>query len=54
MNAFVSQTATNLRLYFRNRMAMLYGYLFPAIFLAAFWVLYRYESVPLVHEARFG
>lgn len=36
-----------LRLYFRNRMAMLYGYLFPSIFLLAFYVLYRYERVPL-------
>jgi ABC-type transport system involved in cytochrome c biogenesis permease component len=38
----------SLRLYFRNRMALLYGYLFPVIFLIAFWVLYRYEPVPLI------
>ena len=37
-----------LRLYFRNRMALVYGYLFPLIFLAAFLVLYRHEAVPLV------
>jgi hypothetical protein len=31
-------------------MALIYGYLFPLIFLLAFWVLYRYESVPLVRH----
>ena len=40
----------NLRLYFRNTMALIYGYLFPTIFLVAFWVLYRYERVPLVRH----
>lgn len=44
------QLRMSLRLYFRNRMAMLYGYLFPSIFLLAFWVLYRYERVPLVRH----
>lgn len=39
---------TTLRLYFRNRLALLYGYLFPLIFLAAFWTLYRHEKVPLL------
>ena len=24
-------------------MALLYGYLFPTIFLVAFWVLYRFD-----------
>ncbi len=37
-----------LRLYYRNRMALVYGYLFPLIFLVAFLVLYRHEPVPLV------
>lgn len=37
----------NLRLHFRNRMALIYGYLFPLIFLLTYWVLYRYERVPL-------
>lgn len=45
-----TQLRMSLRLYFRNRMAMLYGYLFPSIFLLAFWVLYRYERVPLVRH----
>ena len=42
--------AISLRLYFRNKMAMLYGYLFPTIFLVAFWVLYRYDKVPLARH----
>ncbi len=43
--------ATALRLHFRNRMALIYGYLFPLIFLAAFWVLFRHEPVPLLRHA---
>ena len=31
-------------------MALLYSYLFPTIFLVAFWVLYRFEQVPLVRH----
>lgn len=50
MNAIWHQLRLSLRLYFRNRMAMLYGYLFPSVFLLAFWVLYRYERVPLVRH----
>lgn len=42
--------SSGLRLYFRNRMGMFYGYLFPAIFLLAFRVLYRNEPVPLVRH----
>jgi ABC-2 type transport system permease protein len=29
-------------------MALVYGFLFPIIFLAAFWALYRHEQVPLL------
>jgi len=36
-----------LRLHFRNTMALIYGYLFPLIYFAAFWVLYRYERWPV-------
>jgi ABC-2 type transport system permease protein len=36
-----------LRLHFRNRLALMYGYLFPLIFLAAFWTLYRHDAIPL-------
>lgn len=31
-------------------MALIYGYLFPLIFLLAFWVLYRHEKVPLLRH----
>jgi ABC-type transport system involved in cytochrome c biogenesis permease component len=41
---------TTLRLHLRNKMALIYSYLFPTIFLVAFWVLYRYEPVPLVRH----
>ena len=40
-----------LRLHLRNRMAMAYGCLFPLIYLAVFWVLYRHEKIPLVRHA---
>src|SRR5690606_19264219 len=50
MKGFLAQLAISLRLYFRNRMAMLYGYLFPTVLLIAFYVLYRYERVPLVRH----
>ena len=36
-----------LRLHARNRMALLYNYLFPTFFLVAFATLYRHERVPL-------
>lgn len=47
MNGLREQFASSLRLYFRNKMGMFYGYLFPAIFLLAFRVLYRAEPVPI-------
>ncbi|MPZ16942.1 MAG: hypothetical protein GEV06_03335 [Luteitalea sp.] len=47
MNGLLYQLRISLRLHFRNRMALLYSYLFPTIFLVAFWVLYRHELVPL-------
>ena len=50
MQAFLQQFRVSLRLHFRNRMALLYGYLFPTIFLIAFWVLYRYDRVPLARH----
>ena len=50
MNGLWPQLRMNLQLYFRNTMALVYGYAFPAIFLVAFWVLYRYERVPLVRH----
>lgn len=50
MNALLTHLGISLRLHFRNRMALLYGYLFPLIFLVAFWVLYRHEKVPLLRH----
>ncbi len=50
MNGLFLQLAVSLRLHFRNRMALIYSYLFPTIFLLAFWVLYRYETPPLVRH----
>jgi ABC-2 type transport system permease protein len=50
MNALAEHLTITLRLHFRNRMALLYGYLFPLIFLVAFAVLYRHERVPLLRH----
>jgi ABC-type transport system involved in cytochrome c biogenesis permease component len=50
MNGLFFQLVVSLRLHFRNRMAVIYSYLFPTIFLLAFWVLYRYETPPLVRH----
>ena len=50
MNGLLQQFGLSLRLYFRNKMGMFYGYLFPAIFLLAFWVLYRNEPIPLARH----
>src|SRR4030095_15528562 len=50
MEAFLHQLRVTLRLHFRNRMALIYSYLFPTIFLIAFWVLYRYDRVPLARH----
>jgi hypothetical protein len=50
MDALLNHLGLSLRLHARNKMALLYSYLFPTIFLAAFWVLYRFEQVPLVRH----
>lgn len=50
MSPLLEHLRVALRLHFRNRMALLYGYLFPLIFLVAFWVLYRHERVPLLRH----
>ena len=50
MTALLEHLRASLRLHFRNRMALLYGYLFPLIFLVAFWVLYRHEKIPLLRH----
>jgi hypothetical protein len=48
MSILLQQIGLNLRLNLRNRMALIYGYLFPLIFLIAFWTIYRNDRVPLV------
>ncbi len=54
MNALWHLTRIGLTLNFRNRMAILYGYLFPLIFLIAFWAIYRSDPVPLaLHAGQF-
>ena len=50
MSGFREQLRLSLALHFRNRMALFYGYLFPTIFLIAFWVLYRHEHVPIARH----
>lgn len=50
MKGFSAHFLTAFRLHFRNRMALIYGYLFPLIFLGAFWVLYRHEKIPLLRH----
>jgi hypothetical protein len=50
MHSLLAQLGVTLRLHTRNKMALLYSYLFPTIFLVAFWVLYRFEQVPLVRH----
>ena len=47
MQGLWQQFVMSLRLHGRNRMALSYSYLFPVIFLLAFWVLYRFERTPL-------
>jgi len=51
MRAVLRQIPLGIRLNFRNRMALIYGYLFPAIFLVAFRTLYRQDRVPLLLHA---
>ena len=50
MNGALQHLGISLRLHFRNRMGLFYGYLFPLVFLVVFWVLYRHERVPLLRH----
>jgi hypothetical protein len=47
MHAAFQQLRISLTLHYRNKMALIYSYLFPLIFLLAFYVLYRHERVVL-------
>ena len=54
MNALLHLIGVSLKLNFRNRMAILYGYLFPLLFLVGFWAIYRNDPVPLaLHVGQF-
>ena len=50
MHAALQQLRISLTLHYRNKMALIYSYLFPLIFLLAFYVLYRYERVVLARH----
>lgn len=50
MSGLLAYLGITLRLHFRNKLALLYSYLFPTIFLTVFWVLYRHEPVPLIRH----
>ncbi len=50
MHAALQQLRISLMLHYRNKMALIYSYLFPLIFLLAFYVLYRYEKVVLARH----
>jgi hypothetical protein len=47
MSGLWAHAVASLRLHFRNKLALVYGYAFPLLFMAAFWVIYRHEQVPL-------
>jgi ABC-type polysaccharide/polyol phosphate export permease len=44
------QLGITFRLHYRNKMALGYSLLFPLIFFVVFWVLYRYDSVPMARH----
>src|SRR5215213_9225491 len=50
MRASLQQLGISLKLHYRNKMALIYSYLFPLIFLLAFRLLYRHESVTLARH----
>ena len=50
MHPALQQLRVSLTLHYRNKMALIYSYLFPLIFLLAFYVLYRYEKVILARH----
>jgi ABC-type multidrug transport system permease subunit len=47
MRVFSSQVRLGLILAIRNRMALIYGFIFPLIFLGAYAALYRHDEVPI-------
>jgi len=47
ISSIAYQIVLGLKLNSRNRMALIYGYVFPLLFLLAFWVIYRNDQDPL-------
>src|SRR5436305_9056836 len=50
MNGLLHHMLLTLRLNFRSKQALVYGYIFPIIFLLAFWGIYSKENPPLQNE----
>lgn len=50
MRGLFVHMAVTLRLHFRNRQALVYGYVFPLLFMLAFWLVYRNERIPLLRH----
>src|SRR2546421_5435117 len=50
MNGLLHHMLLTLRLNFRSKQALVYGYIFPIIFLLAFWGIYSKEIPPLANE----
>lgn len=50
MRGLFAHMVVTLRLHFRNRQALVYGYLFPLLFMLAFWLVYRNERIPLLRH----
>src|SRR5712671_6163397 len=50
MNGLLHHMLLTLRLNFRSKQALVYGYVFPIIFLLAFWGIYSKEIPPLANE----
>lgn len=54
MTALVALMLAMLRMNLRNRIALVYGFAFPLLFLVGFWALYRNDPVPLaLHAGQF-
>lgn len=50
MTGLMRHLVVSVKLNFRNPMALIYGYLFPLLFLLAFWAIYRHEQPPLLRH----
>jgi hypothetical protein len=50
MRGLLAHMMVTLRLHFRNRQALVYGYIFPLLFMLAFWLVYRNERIPLLRH----